>query len=132
MASGQTPGDYVYPFVRLHYRRLFEPSLSKAAAALGALWGWAATSPAAFRALSFFPALFELCGCFVTCSPRLSPRTSLALANSLGQVVGPLLQRSLLDSLVLATANSAAQVGAPEFSSIARIGAAFYHFPGPC
>ena len=115
-------------FVRLQYRRLFELSLSEAAAVLEALWDWAATSAAAFLALSFFPALFELCGCFGICSPRPSPRASLALANSLGQVLGPLLLRSLLDRLALATANSAAQVGAPDCSSIARFGAAFCHY----
>ena len=49
-------------FVRLRYRCLFEPSLSKAPAALDALWDWAATDAAAFLALSFFSALLEVCG----------------------------------------------------------------------
>ena len=114
----------ITPFVRLQYKRLFEPSLNRAPVALDALWDWAATSAAAFLALSFFPALFELCGCFGICKPRLSPRASLPLANSLGQVVGPLLQRSPLDRLALATASSAAQIGTLDCSSIARFGVA--------
>ena len=89
----------IIPCVRLQYRRLFEPSPSKHPVALDALWGWAATRAAAFMALNIFPALFELCGCSGIYKPRLSPRASLSLATSLGQVAGPLLQRNLLDRL---------------------------------
>ena len=56
--------------MRLQYKRMFESLLSRAPAALDALWDLAATSAAVFLALSFLLALFEFCGCFGICKPR--------------------------------------------------------------
>ena len=82
-------------FVRLQYRRMFKLSLNTAPAALDARWDRASTNAAASLALRFCAGLFEVCGCSGICMPRPSPRASLALANSLGQVTGPLLWMSL-------------------------------------